>query len=151
MRGRIDLGTHKLANVFRAPAERRKWKRARREKCPDEQYRQLWDLVAGAVRDTFAVHPEYLTEAGQRAAERSITKRVTGTLYGYATQVARGRSIGVQDVARDLAAIGPTPLLDGGGWRMRFCSLAASLARAVDACRGSASKRSPKFSGPQDG
>jgi hypothetical protein len=104
-RGKIDLTDHKLANLYRAPAERRPWKRARREKCPDEQYRQLWKLVAGAVRDTFATHPEYLTKLGAQAAERSITKRVTGTLHGYATQVARGRSMGAQDAVRDLAAV----------------------------------------------
>lgn len=104
MRGKIDLGQHKLANVYRAPADRSPWKRARWEKRPDDLYAQLWLLVRGGVRDTFAVHPEYLTQAGRQSAERSVTKRVTGTLYGYATQVARGRSMGAADAQLDVAA-----------------------------------------------
>jgi hypothetical protein len=112
VRGKIDLGQHKLANVYRAPAERSRWKRAKWEKRPDDLYAQLWLLVRGGVRDTFATHPEYLTQAGRQAAERSVTKRVTGTLYGYATQVARGRSVHGQDAGDDAAAAriaaGPT-------------------------------------------
>lgn len=109
MRGKIDLGAHKLANVYRAPASRSRWRFPRREKCPDEVYRQLWNLVAGGVRDTFANHPEYLTERGRMAAERSICKRVTGTLYGYATQVAGGRSVqrlpGLTDAAAERTGV----------------------------------------------
>lgn len=104
MRGKMDLGNHKLAGLFRGPAERNRWKRPRREKTPDEAYRMLWQLVSGAVRDSFANHPEYLTDAGRRAAERSIVKRVTGTLHGYATQVARGRSMQAMNPLPDVAA-----------------------------------------------
>lgn len=59
-------------------------------------YRQLWRVVAGAIGDALAQHPEYLTEAGRRSAARSITKRVTGAVMGYAIEAsasaARGRS-----------------------------------------------------------
>lgn len=149
MRGRLDLGTHKLAGVFRAPASRERWKRARMEKRPDEIYVQLWKLVGGAVRDTFATHPEYLTEAGRRAAERSITKRVTGTLHGYATQVARGRSAGLVDAPADAAANGPNFLSTGSGQASWF-SLAALWARLAMARLGGAENRHPKFTGSRD-
>lgn len=134
MRGKLDLSWHPMAGLFRAPAARERWKRARREKCQDEVYRQLFALVRGAVRDTFATHPEYLTEAGRRAAERSICKRVTGTLHGYATQVARGRSMravdALPDVAADKADAGTTRrgmagwLLPASQW---FATLGANL------------------------
>lgn len=75
------------------------------EKTPDATYRQLWRLVDGAVRDTFANHPEYLTQAGNRSARHSIIKRVVGTLHGYATQVARGRSVPCEDALVVAAAM----------------------------------------------
>lgn len=150
MRGKIELGNHKLAGVFRPPAARERWKRARREKCPDACYGLLWKLVGGAVRDTFASHPEYLTEAGRRSAECSIVKRVTGTLYGYATQVAQGRSAGLADAPADAAAIGPNTVTrrDGAsGWLHRRL---ASLARVLSACLGMVATPSPKFTGARD-
>lgn len=150
MRGKLDLGTHKLAGVFRAPAARECWKRARMEKRPDEIYRQIWKLTAGAVRDTFASHPEYLTEAGRRAAERSITKRVTGTLYGYAMQVARGRSAGAADAPPDAAANGPNSLSTGNGQADSLCSRLIRWAREFRTrAWGRSSAPSPKFTGPR--
>lgn len=150
MRGKLDLGTHKLANVYRAPASRERWKRARMEKRPDEIYVQLWKLVGGAVRDTFASHPEYLTEAGRRAAERSITKRVTGTLHDYATQVARGRSAGMPDVVCDAAANGPNSFVTGNGQTGWLSSLGQLLARVLSARLGAVRNPSPKFTGARD-
>ena len=102
MRGKIDLGDHKLANVYRPPA--RSSRRTRMEKQPDATYRQLWRLVDGAVRDAFANHPDYLTDKGKRDAARSVTKRVVGTLHGYAAQVAWGRSRKLQAPAAGTAA-----------------------------------------------
>lgn len=142
-RGRIDLGTHKLAGLYRAPAKREPWKRARREKTLDAQYRLVWSLVRGAVRDTFASHPEYLTEAGRRAAERSICKRVTGTIHGYATQVARGGSIGAPDAARDLAANRPLSLSSGEsgkGWLPKAIRCARAVTRALARISGAGQK-----------
>lgn len=55
-------------------------------------YRQLWRIVDGAVADAFAHHPEYLTAAGRQSARRSINKRVTGAVLGYAVEAAKGRS-----------------------------------------------------------
>jgi hypothetical protein len=98
MRGKIDLGQHKLANVFRAPAAGSRWRRTKLQKCPDATYQQLWRLTDGAVRDAFANHPEYLTDKGRHSATQSVVKRVVGTIHGYATQVARGRSGGEADV-----------------------------------------------------
>lgn len=151
-RGRIDLGNHKLAGLFRAPAERRPWKRARREKCPDGTYRQIWKLTAGAVRDTFACHPEYLTEAGRQAAERSIVKRVTGTLHGYATQLAGGRSTGSADALGDVAAIGPISGTNGDGTHGTL-SVGCRWARVVSACLWRGAKNGPPEiqREPQDG
>lgn len=145
-RGKIDLGTHKLAGLYRAPAGRERWKRARREKCPDEVYRQLWKLVGGAVRDTFACHPEYLTPAGRTAAERSIVKRVTGSLHGYATQVARGRSAGLVDAPADAAAIGPDVRSTGRGW-MGWLEQARPIGMLAKACRGMVLRAIPKIHG----
>lgn len=92
MRGKIDLAGHKMAGLYVAPARKTRWKRNVMQKCPDDAYRQIWRLVDGAVRDAFSCHPEFLTDRGRRNAAGSVTKRVTGTLHGYATQVARGRS-----------------------------------------------------------
>lgn len=147
MRGKLDLGTHKLANVFRPPAERQKWKRARMEKRPSVVYVWLWGMVAGAVRDTFACHPEYLTEAGRKAAERSITKRVTGTLYGYATQVAWGPSMGAQDAVRDLGAKKTAPAPTWRGWFARFSLWARNVAAGRHPQPGRCRETSPKIRG----
>jgi hypothetical protein len=148
VRGRIDLHGHKLANLYRAPAERQPWKRVRREKCPDELYRQLWALVRGAVRDTFANHPEYLTPAGRQSAERSITKRVTGTLHGYATQVARGRSVASVDASMNAAAelANARTTTRPGRWA-RLCSLVVSWVRFSNGrtCGDVFKARHPKF------
>lgn len=150
-RGRIDLGNHKLAGLFRAPAERRPWKRARREKCPDGTYRQIWKLTAGAVRDTFACHLEYLTAAGREAAERSIVKRVTGTLYGYATQVAEGRSTGSADALGDVAAVGPTSFVSENGRANAFLSRCVRLVRSTKAHLGVGVATPEIQREPQDG
>jgi hypothetical protein len=55
-------------------------------------YSQLWRIVDGAVRDALETHPDYLTKKGMRSARASITKRVTGAVLGYTSQVAEGRS-----------------------------------------------------------
>ena len=108
MRGKIDLGDHKLAGLFRPPAKRTPWyarSRIPATKRPDATYRQIWSIVDGAVSDTFANHPEYIAPNKQRAViMASIVKRVTGSLHGYATQVARGRSVLAKDVSPDAAA-----------------------------------------------
>lgn len=54
--------------------------------------RQLWRIVEGAVADAFKSHPEYLTPAGRRWAQQSVTKRVVGSVQGFAAQTAEGRS-----------------------------------------------------------
>lgn len=130
-RGKIDLSWHKLSNVFRAPAQRSRWKRTRMEKCPDAVYRQLWRLIDGAVRDSFANHPEYLTEKGRRSAANSITKRVVGTIHGYATQVARGRSEVPANVVGATAADETDSAPTAGSPRMRFRLRVASWVRAL--------------------
>jgi hypothetical protein len=63
----------------------------RHTKCPKGflAYRQLWRIVDGAVADALSAHPDYLTPKGQRSAQLSITKRVTGAVLGFAAEAAR--------------------------------------------------------------
>jgi len=123
MRGTIDLSSHKLANVYRAPAKRERWKAYKPPHKRDDVYRQLVRLVDGAVRDAFANHPEYLTKPGQRNARASIVKRAAGALWGYgketsfAAKAARGRSV----VAVD------TPLLAAAERETGACQKTSSL------------------------
>lgn len=147
MRGKIDLSGHKLAGLYHPPARRSG--RKRMEKCPDETYRQLWRLVDGAVRDAFANHPEYLTTRGKDAAARSITKRVTGTLHGYAVQTARGRSGKVGAIQPGTAADRTASASTAGSPWTWLVSGVTSWARStiMRACGGAVGFRHrPKFS-----
>ena len=93
-------------------------------------YRQLWRVVAGAVGDALAMHPEYLTQAGRRSAARSVTKRVTGAVMSYAVEAAaRGRSGGspAADEAAGASTVGRGPVVSATG------SEAAGLARGLAA------------------
>jgi len=57
------------------------------------EYRQLWRIIDGAVRDAFVNHPEYLAPRKEKTARQSIVKRVAGAIEGYSTQKAeQGRS-----------------------------------------------------------
>lgn len=69
---------------------------------------RLWRLVEGAVIDAFRAHPDYLTETGQRAAVKSITKRVTGQIAGHAQEARkRSRSVPVPGGSRgDTGGVG---------------------------------------------
>lgn len=156
VRGKIELGGHKLANVYRAPAGKSRYKRSRMEKKPGGNsgiYRALWFMVDGAVRDAFANHPEYLTQAGRNSAANSITKRVTGTLMGYATQVARGRSVGKVDALSDAAAV----VTDGvvsrrSRWMRVVClGIASWVSRCSTRTRGGPASAHPKFNGGDHG
>lgn len=60
------------------------------ERLRDEDYRQLWRVVDGAITDCVIHHPEYFRDTGMIAVRQSIIKRVVGSLLGYAKQ--RGRS-----------------------------------------------------------
>lgn len=99
MRGKIDLTGHKMAGLFR-PLRQKGYARPRYrgEKMPDAVYRQLVRLIDGAVRDTFDKHPEYLTDAGEMSARRSIVKRAVGALWGYAKEVTEDNSFTAQAV-----------------------------------------------------
>lgn len=58
-------------------------------------YRQLWRVVDGAVNDAFNNHPDYAGQFGPRRLKtirNSVTKRVVGSVLGYAEQSAQGRS-----------------------------------------------------------
>lgn len=63
-------------------------------------YRQLWRIVEGAVADALTNHPDYVPAHRRTIAARSITKRVVGSVLGYAAQAAGGRS-GAQAPAAD--------------------------------------------------
>lgn len=146
MRGKIELGDHKLANLYRAPA--RTSRRSKMEKQPDASYRQIWRLVDGAVRDAFANHEDYLTDKGKRDAARSVTKRVTGTLHGYATQVAWGRSRKVQAPASGTAAEKTDAPGKGPSLWTRLLRAASWVCQCKRRTRGEAHLSSrPKFKG----
>lgn len=155
MRGHIDLGNHKLAGLYRPPAPRKrgKYKRSRMEKMPDGNYRQLWWIVDGAVRDAFANHPDYLTERGRMNAGKSVTKRVVGSLHGYAAQVARGRSVGPQAPADDAAAMVTDACTTGRGqWMKTLVKWVTSWVRVAKArTRGGDAKSPPEIHGARDG
>lgn len=65
----------------------------RSQKAPSPEYLRLWRIVDGAVRDAFANHPDYLARP-EVLVRRSVVKRVTGQLYGFAGKPARGRPAG---------------------------------------------------------
>lgn len=57
-------------------------------------YEQLWRVVDGAVRDCFAMHPDYIAPGRHESSVRmSVNKRVVGAISGFAVQAARGRSL----------------------------------------------------------
>ena len=95
-------------------------------RTPDKgrAYRQLWRVVDGAVRDALDHHPDYLTPKGRRNARESVTKRVTGQVLSYATQVAEGRS--GSSPAPEMGSGSLPPLLKWPllsrllGWRLRY-------------------------------
>lgn len=74
--------------------KRRMPKRLKPQK-PGDDYRRLWRLVDGAIRDAFAKHPEYVPQ-GRRETEirSSLAKRIVGAVKGHAEQSARSRSGG---------------------------------------------------------
>jgi hypothetical protein len=98
-------------------------RRSRLSKRPSSAYGQLWRVVDGAVADALLQHPEYLTPAGRVACQRSITKRVTGAVFGYAEQSARGRS-GARPAAVTAACVAhahaPASACLGQGLRARW-------------------------------
>lgn len=170
-RGKLDLGNHKLAGLYRPQARVSKHRRKRMPKMPGGTkgaYFMIWRIVGGAVRDTFERHPDYLTAKGKDSAMLSITKRVTGALTGYASQVstktgaAQCRSVQMEGVTEhpvdaqaspaqatsDAAANQDTPSI---GWRVlamavRVGNAIAGRALSQDA-PGGRSKRPPKFTG----
>lgn len=54
------------------------------------EYRRMWRIVDGAVRDAFRMHPDYLVAKNERSARASIVKRVVGAVVSSAK--AEGRS-----------------------------------------------------------
>jgi hypothetical protein len=94
-------------------------------------YSQLWRIVDGAVRDALETHPDYLTKKGMRSARASITKRVTGAVLGYTSQVAEGRSGGRPAAATGAASghkassrgVDHLGLSKWRGWASRFCHM----------------------------
>lgn len=64
----------------------------RSQKAPSPEYVQLWKIIDGAVRDTFANHPEYLSgRVPEYIVLQSVVKRATGQVWGFAGKPARGR------------------------------------------------------------
>jgi hypothetical protein len=59
-----------------------------------KEFRQIWRIVDGALRDTLAKHPEYISEKkiAYQGFRISLIKRITGAIVGHAAQAARYRS-----------------------------------------------------------
>lgn len=74
-------------------------------------HQQLARVVDGAIRDTFNCHPDYLTKKGKVSARRSLNKRITGTVLGFAVQAAKG---GVQPASTPQAQF-PSEAREGVG------------------------------------
>lgn len=73
----------------------RKTRRLKPVKMPDSEYRAIWRVVDGAVRNAFDMHPDYLSEKGSKysQARLSIVKRVTGAITGFqAERLKKARS-----------------------------------------------------------
>lgn len=98
MRGQIDLSGHRMVGKYIPPKAKLKATYVRhKKKAPikevDFEYRQLWIIIDGAIRDTFNCHPEYLTDAGKRHAQLSLGKRITGAIHGHATLKAAAQAL----------------------------------------------------------
>ena len=68
----------------------RAWKRGKAppHKRHQQDYRQLFRVVDGAVADAIMTHPEFFALGRQRSARASIAKRVAGAIVGYIDQRA---------------------------------------------------------------
>ena len=65
-------------------------------------YRQVWRLVDGAIRETFAAHQDYLPNGkSEKRIRNSLSKRIVGKFMGYISQVPRGSSETDDRVAPD--------------------------------------------------
>jgi hypothetical protein len=66
----------------------RKTRRLKPVKMPSKEYRAIWRVVDGAVRNAFDMHPDYLTEKGLKysMARMSVVKRVTGAILGFTAE-----------------------------------------------------------------
>lgn len=67
--------------------------RRHRPQKTSEEYRRIWRLVDGAIRDAIATHPDYFPNRKRIPPMRvSLTKRIVGSVFGWAEQSAQGRS-----------------------------------------------------------
>lgn len=46
-------------------------------------YRRVWRIVDGAIRDCFTHHPDYIDPKKLRATRESLAKRITGALLAH--------------------------------------------------------------------
>ena len=95
-------------------------------------YHSLWRVVDGAVADCINKHPEYLTDRGRRSLQASITKRVTGSVFGFAreaaTSHAKRRSVSFETAATKGQAAVTAGSGDGGVYTATVdCGRVASL------------------------
>ena len=56
---------------------------------PGGDYRRLWRIVDGAVRDCLKMHPDYIDPVKIRRVRESIAKRVTGAVLAYEAEAAK--------------------------------------------------------------
>lgn len=70
----------------------KRFKRIPPPKKGDEDYRRLWRMVDGAVRDALKHHPNYVANGiSHRDVRNSIVKRVTGAVR-HAAPVREGQT-----------------------------------------------------------
>lgn len=50
---------------------------------PGSDYRRIWRIVDGAIRDCAKHHEDYFDPKKLRAARESLAKRITGALLAY--------------------------------------------------------------------
>lgn len=58
-------------------------RKKRTQAPPHSQYRKIWRIIDGAVKDALYKHPDYLTPKGRVSARESIVKRATGAVKGF--------------------------------------------------------------------
>lgn len=96
---------------------------------PPEQHDKLNRIVSGAIRDTLAMHPDYLSEKGHKSLANSLRKRLVGQLGSLIT--GEGRKTphtaagGSAPVAHSSRSAGP-----------RWCEFAArAISRLLGVCK----------------
>jgi len=55
------------------------------------EYRQLWRVIDGAIRDCFKMHPDYITPENIRRVRESLAKRITGAVLANKAEASKAK------------------------------------------------------------